>query len=306
MENEEILAYFKITELRKRVWEKELNLLTSFHNLCKEYDLTYWAIGGTLLGAIRHNGFIPWDDDIDVAMPRKDYDRFRTIAKTYHFGGDIFFQSEETDKYYVTNNVRLRDSSTTAIQQYDIDLKIKYNRGIWLSIFPFDNIPDGEKERKRHIRRVTFVQQTLYYGTHGKVFADVSLKRKIFIIYAKLVKFILGKKYLFNKQNKLSQKYNNIDTKTFGQVSTFYECGNGAIFNKEWFKSMVPHCFENTTVMIPSDYLSLLNDKFGDWHKFVIGKSAHGNVYYDTENSYKKYEKLKPKELKDLFKNYVL
>ena len=81
--------------------QKERDLLKIFIDFCDENKLTYFLVGGTLLGAIRHKGFIPWDDDIDVAMPREDYDKFVSLAsKRFTKNNNVFFQNYRTDKHY--------------------------------------------------------------------------------------------------------------------------------------------------------------------------------------------------------------
>ena len=113
--------------------QKELDLLKEFVKFCELHNLTYFLIGGTLLGAIRHLGFIPWDDDIDVGMPRPDYDRFCELAEK-HFVGDIFFQSYRSDKGYPYIFSKLRNSNTTFIEK--IYRHVPMNHGVYIDIFP--------------------------------------------------------------------------------------------------------------------------------------------------------------------------
>ena len=80
---EEVLCGFKVSSERKKVWQTELEMVKLFKNICEANNLKYFASGGTLIGAVRHNGFIPWDDDIDLMMPREDYEKFLDIAQNY-------------------------------------------------------------------------------------------------------------------------------------------------------------------------------------------------------------------------------
>ena len=112
-----------------------LKLLRELDRICTKYDIPYWLDGGTLLGAIRHGGFIPWDDDIDVAMLRNDYYRFLEVAKT-ELRDDIYLQTRETDSDYPMFFAKLRDKYSTFHEpMYE---RLKCHKGIFLDIFPFD------------------------------------------------------------------------------------------------------------------------------------------------------------------------
>ncbi|MDE7384825.1 MAG: LicD family protein, partial [Anaeroplasmataceae bacterium] len=96
---EEVLCGFCVSELRKKVWSKQLEMVKIFIEICEKNNLKYFACGGTLIGAVRHNGYIPWDDDIDLMMPRKDYEDFLRIAPKY-LDGKYFLQYNKTEKRY--------------------------------------------------------------------------------------------------------------------------------------------------------------------------------------------------------------
>ena len=141
---EEIRDGYLVTERVKKIWYTEINLLIAFDRMCKEYNLKYSVCYGTLLGAIRHKGFIPWDDDIDVFMMRDDYNKMLKIAPNY-FKEPYFFQSAYTD-VMVWGFSKLRDSRTTAIE-FD-DMKEQFNQGIFIDIFPLDSTDDGSAKMK--------------------------------------------------------------------------------------------------------------------------------------------------------------
>ena len=117
-----------------KVQEKLLDLFLEFKKVCEKHNLTYYLCGGSCLGAVRHKGFIPWDDDLDVIMPRKDYDKLMSLAS--EFKGKYFLQNYETDPCYIFNYAKLRDSDTTFIQ--DQFMYVRQNHGIWMDIFPLD------------------------------------------------------------------------------------------------------------------------------------------------------------------------
>ncbi len=116
----------------------ELEILNEFVRICNEHNLQYYLMGGTLLGAVRHKGFIPWDDDIDVIMPRADYDRFADLCKT-SLSPDYFYQAPETDPYYYLTYAKLRKNSTEIYEERFI--KSKFHKGVFIDIFPLDPCP---------------------------------------------------------------------------------------------------------------------------------------------------------------------
>lgn len=118
----------------------ELDILKYVAGFCKRNDIPYSLYGGTLIGAIRHKGFIPWDDDIDICMLRKDYDRFISLWMQEKHDGYII-QNKETDLDFTQGFTKIRKDNTSFIQKEDIGKK--YHKGIFIDIFPFDRIPNG-------------------------------------------------------------------------------------------------------------------------------------------------------------------
>ena len=110
---EETVCDFFVDEKRKKLWAVLLDMLIEFDKICSKYGLKYFMIYGSLLGTIRHHGFIPWDDDIDVAMPRKDYEVFIQLGK--EFKHPLFLQTPYTDRGYFYTPARIRNSNTTGI-----------------------------------------------------------------------------------------------------------------------------------------------------------------------------------------------
>jgi lipopolysaccharide cholinephosphotransferase len=121
----------------KKCQEIQLGLLKDFDRVCREHNWTYLLDGGTLLGAIRHKGFIPWDDDIDVAMPRSDFEAFVRDGQRY-LDSNIFLQTIETDCFPNIFLIKLRDRKSTLIEKGEEDTCIPYHQGIFVDIFAID------------------------------------------------------------------------------------------------------------------------------------------------------------------------
>ncbi len=144
---------YDIRKLQLRI----LNNLLALHKVCEEHHLKYYIVAGTLLGAIRHKGFIPWDDDLDVGMPRDDYERL--IAHAHEWLPQPFeFVSYETDRLYPLPFAKLQDASTTLIER----MHLKYLGGIYIDIFPLDGMTDNVWQQRIHFVRYEFYKQVLY------------------------------------------------------------------------------------------------------------------------------------------------
>lgn len=125
------------------LFEKLLDLMVEFDLVCKENDIEYFLDSGTLLGAIRHNRFIPWDDDVDIIMMREDFTKLRKAAARGAFQEPYFFQYPDTDEGYSNIYAKLRNSNTTAIPSGDAHMDI--NHGIYIDINPVDYIPNNDR-----------------------------------------------------------------------------------------------------------------------------------------------------------------
>jgi len=110
-------------------------ILKEFDRICKKHNLVYWLDFGTLLGAYRHKGFIPWDDDLDVGMPREDYDKFLKLAKD-ELNEKYFLQTRENDGHYLNFFAKIRDRNSTFIDAWEEDKDIQYHQGVYIDIFP--------------------------------------------------------------------------------------------------------------------------------------------------------------------------
>ena len=153
-------------EETQKLKEIQLKMLKEFINICNKLDLKYYVIGGTALGTIRHNGFIPWDDDIDVGMPRHDYEKFILMGQSLLSQG-YFIQTHISDPLYPNNFAKIRDSSTTFIEQVvkDIDM----HHGVYLDVFPLDGVAPSK------LKKLFFKLKNKLYSSKIREAFDLSI-----------------------------------------------------------------------------------------------------------------------------------
>lgn len=132
----------------------QLDLLVKFDRICKEQNLVYFLDSGTALGAVRHGGFIPWDDDVDVGMPRDDYERLIAIGMK-GLPDNLFLQTTETDPAYVMPFAKIRLGNTVFPDKGKNFKSLKY-KGIYIDVFPFDKVPENSKQAVRRIKKSRF------------------------------------------------------------------------------------------------------------------------------------------------------
>ena len=230
----------------------ELNIMKLIHSFCVEKGINYFLAYGTLLGAIRHNGFIPWDDDIDIQMFRKDYERF--IEEFSKSQDQYKFQivNSKTKPYYGRNFSKVIDTSTILIEK-------KYNKndniGVFVDIWPIDGTPNNRFLRKGVITLARLLSKVqLAASTDYK--QEVSITRKIAVIICHL----FSSDKLVRIIDRISQRY-SIDNSDYVYVF----CGTENEIRKENFSDAIPHCFEDTQFYIPCGYDEILTTYYGEY-----------------------------------------
>ena len=290
LEGETRCGYYISPEMKK-VWAIELDLLAEFMRICDIHHLKYWADGGTLLGAVRHKGFIPWDDDIDIIMMRDDFDKLCKFGPQ-EFKYPYFFQTEETDPGSARGHVQIRNSETTGMLKSEQKLKMTFNQGIFLDVFPLDNVPDDDGECIDFLHScnvsATKMQRIMNLTTHYRP-TQKSWKKPIKALLHSIFTMIgISYKSMYKQRECLYRKYDNVEchrvSKVFFAPVDLYQ-----IWRKSCFKDTVYLPFEMIKIPAPYRYEEILDMFFGDWHEFVKGTSAHGGCIFDTEHPYTFY-----------------
>ncbi|BDC93293.1 LicD family protein [Treponema bryantii] len=285
LEEEEREGYI-VTSQMKELWAVQIDLLFQLDKICKKYILRYVADGGTLLGVFRHKGYIPWDDDIDVCMPRSDYEELCKIAPK-ELKYPYFFQNENTDPGCVFGFSKICNSDTAMVLEVNKNRNFKFNQGINIDIFPQDNVPDDEEEQKKFFEELQILRRK------GKIFRnrmhlDNGEKNTIKKIFAFIMEKLKIKNYPYFKFEKACQRYNNKDCKLCGSISFRPERCIG-LRHTASFSNIEEKPFEFFTLPCTTDDEWYLTDFYGDWKTPVKGSSLHGGVIIDTDKSYKEF-----------------
>lgn len=282
------MGEFVVTEKRRIIWEAELQIFDEFDKICKKYNLRYFFIAGSLLGAIRHNGFIPWDDDIDIAMFREDYEKFLKIAKQ-ELPPFLFLQNCSTETDYFYGHAKIRDSRTTAIRKTDWYSNVHFNQGIFIDLFPLDSIPDNKWNKNVHCLLSTIMHRMVKRYTYYKGYERHTFKMKIIYFLSKFVFCFITPTNMYLKYERFVQKYNGMNTAMVGLLSEYYNRKNLQWLRSD-FNDIMQHLFEDRIVSIPSNYINILKKSFGDWKAPRQDlDSIHGSTFFDANHPYTDY-----------------
>lgn len=279
---EEERCGFTVTAEMKKVWAVQLDLLDRFAEVCRRHGLRYFASGGTLLGAIRHKGYIPWDDDIDIMMMREDYEKLLAVADA-EFTAPYFFQTAYNDKQYSRGHAQLRNSNTTAILTEEKGC-YPFNQGIFIDIFPTDAIADDETARKKQCRRIRLWEKLLNVTVRYPANKYKSLPKSVLHVVASLIPY----RFFIRQKEKACARYNGQGMKRVGLIS-FLTDEERLIFPADAFDRIETVPFEYTTIDIPADYDTLLTQQYGDYRTMKQENSYHGGIIFDAERSYLDY-----------------
>ena len=235
------------------------NMLCWFDDICREYNLKYSLDYGTLLGAIRHKGFIPWDDDIDICMPRDDYDRFSQLM-VEHPDERYHFYTPETDAKYLFTFGKVVDTHTIG---RELSKNVGVEMGVCIDIFPFDTeTPDENIRQKRYKQFVKY--RSIIDFVRSKEHKGTGL-RGIISKIADMCFSIYGKKRFINKVVKFGKRYNNSNSNWINRMVCFYNPKRA--MPKDLFENLITAPFEGREFSIVSNWDYFLTNIYGDYMK---------------------------------------
>ena len=288
-----ITGYYDLKEVQNKI----LNIFKSIDEICRKYNLSYYAIGGTCLGAVRHSGFIPWDDDLDIAMPRKDYEIFKQIANSELPSG-LELVTGENIPHYECLFMKVQDINTTYVPKNCVQYPDRY-LGIYVDIMPLDGLPEEKREIRKHTSKLKRIG--LLNTNRRRYPKELHKGWKLFIwriIYTILL--MLKPDYFSTMYDNELKKYDFYKSKY-----TFYGWSKRCdklVFSIEVFSDYEYLKFEDCEIRCPIGYKDFLETIFGDYMSLPPEKERvpKHDSYLDLSNSYTWYQKnginLKEKE----------
>lgn len=248
-----------------------LQMMQKINEICCQEKIKYFMLGGTFIGAVRHKGFIPWDDDIDIAMDRKNYEKFLSIIEKKLPSNMelVYYNEKETNVHWI----KIIDKHFKIVEKMD---NIETEQYLFVDIFPFDNVPDSIIKRKIFKLRIYLkgkrlkLAQMLYISEKN----NQKFSRKSKEIIVKILKLKILKKYFAiqkvqGQYDKLISKYKNKETKLIANLCVNHNFNNiyREMFEKEKIGSIVEYDFEDTKLKGIENYDYLLRQTFGDYMK---------------------------------------
>ena len=253
-----------------------MEILIEVDRVCRKNNIKYQIFAGTLLGAIRHKGFIPWDDDIDILMPRDEYNKFLLACKT-DLDSRFFLQNYDTDKNYFHAFVRVRRNGTYSPQLYTE--KFKMHHGVFIDVFPFDKVPLNARKAKKQFNTLVILRKLKDIRKNAYKSKNI-LKR--FLKFLRFIPISVFPIRFFNKlENKVAQKFNEtnspLSTMLVENIKSVYKrcmLENKYLYEQEFYS------FEGLKFIGPENYKMILHNLYGDFLKFppLEERTPHHNI----------------------------
>lgn len=288
----EIKNEFQISEKRKKIWKIQIGLIEELDRVCQKHHLRYFASNGTLLGIARHQGFIPWDDDVDIVMPRPDYQKLLEVAEQ-EFQSPFFLHTAMSEAGYYRNYIRLRNNNTTAIPLKD--LNHGSHNGIFIDIFPMDGCPANSLSREIQFLQVTAYSAMANTYTYYPDFDNLKVFRKVLYLFSNVYCKAFGYSGLLQKMEKVRSRIPYDDARDVYVITHGRKC---MVFPRAYFEKVEWMDFEYIKLPVPTAYHEILKDHYGDYEQLppVGERGQHHTIFFDPDKPYTDYIGVMTKE----------
>lgn len=265
----------------KNIHIAELKIAKYFIDICEKNNLEYFMLGGTFLGAVRHKGFIPWDDDMDFGMPRPDYEKLYTILGSMKTERFVFKNFKNSDiKTYFS---RIEDPEFKVV---DYSAQVHDVRSAWIDIFPLDGVPENRVKKRIYEFRVLFARLLLQYSQFDEIVnQNLPGRKKNEQILINLGKFIKPQRFLntrnsFERVDRLLKKYPYDDSNNVGNHMGAYKFDE--TFPKFIYENSKYYPFEDMFFKGPVEFDTILSQLYGDY--MVPPKDSDKNKHHTETN----------------------
>lgn len=271
-------------EVLQQVWKVEQEILDVIHDVCKRYNLKYSLVFGTLIGAVRHGGFIPWDDDIDIIMPREDYERLLSIWDNEAPKGYVL-QNKRIVSDFTQNFTKIVKDNTTFLQDEDAKTR-SFHKGIFVDIFPADRVAPKEFGRKMQYIASALNLLCARGYTSGNKGIIGAVEKLVLMLPLK------SQIAIYNKTEKFISKWNNSIDCEWYSPNTIDVCKR--YFDADIFENMTTIDFNGSKYCCVKDYDRLLTKIYGDYMQLPPIEDRvwkHHPMLIDFEHNYTELEK---------------
>ena len=257
----------------KKLQSVEIGIAKEIIRICELNNISYFTVGGSTLGAIRHNGFIPWDDDMDIGMCRRDYDKFLKIAPKQLNKGFIL-QHYTTEKKTPTYHAKVMKKGTHFVEAYAENINIPHD--VFVDIMPFDNIPKDKNKLIKYRKKVKLFHQLFIAKSVWKTSLTRGYKKYIYSIIRLVLHILLipiSKDYLYKKLEIEIRRYNKKESEMMSSRGLpVFEC------KKEYVFPTISHKFESLNLEIPNNFDSILKHQYGNYMQLPPKNQQVGHV----------------------------
>lgn len=248
----------------------QLEMLIEVDRICKKFNIKYCIIAGTLLGAVRHGGYIPWDDDADVAMLRPEYERFCEACEKELDKARFFLQTHKNTPGYRWGYGKIRRVGTEFVRMGQEHMN--FPTGVFIDIFPLDNVPENLMIRRIHNLTCTIIRKMLWSEAGTKSDKKVTLRAMYRILS------LLPRNFIFKMYDMLKISSNKKPS-SMVRILTFPTPNNGYYgYFKKWYTELSPIEFEGYIFPGPKDYDEYLTFKFGNYHELPPIEQRQGHA----------------------------
>lgn len=266
------------TEELRKISLVQLDMMDKIHEICQSQNITYFMIAGTLLGAVRHKGFIPWDLDIDIAMLRDDYERFKKVCTT-HLKQPYVYLDHHNCRLYPRPHALVSRTDTNVVTKYDPMNPKLVELGIYIDIFPLDNAPDDTVLRQKQAKTLQLIRKFKSYRIPYS-YSHKKWKRNAHYVVSGLLSWLSVRRINQYQQNQMT-KYAHQDTQCICSMASQYAYDKQCM-DREIYGNPVLLEFEGRKYYAPEKYTEYLTHLYGDYMQLPPEEKRNANLEFYT------------------------